>query len=92
MANTDSTENFMIDGVPWSKERAGICLEGVWELDKIARTLPDLVTLEDNQEHFIVRALAGRMLRLTGMLMSALGDNVPNEKLEKCVNFGHGQG
>lgn len=92
MATIDSTENFVIDGVPWNKERKSICLEGVWELDKIARVLPDLVTLEDNQEYFIVRAMAGRMLRITKMLMSAIGDDVENEKLKKCIDFEHGQG
>lgn len=92
MATTDSTESFVLDGTPWDKERKGICLEGVWELDKIARTLPDMVTLEENQEYFIVRAMAGRMLRITSMLMSAISDDVENEALKKYIDFERGQG
>lgn len=91
MTNANPIESFVLDGTPWDKERQAICLEGVWELDKIARTLPDLVTLEDNQEYFIVRALAGRMLRLTSMLMSAFDDE-PNDALKRIVSFEKGQG
>lgn len=49
MADSNSTECIEIDRVSWNKKRKGICLDGVWELDKIARTLagssngPDLV-------------------------------------------------
>ncbi|WP_397474217.1 hypothetical protein [Pusillimonas sp.] len=92
MATNDSTESFVLDGTTWNKERKAICLEGVWELDKIARTLPDMVTLDENQEYFIVRAMAGRMLRLTSMLMSAISDDVPNDKLARFITFDNGQG
>jgi len=92
MAKTNSTESFVLDGTTWDIDRLNLCLEGVWELDKIARTLPELIGIDEDQEHFIVRALAGRMLRLTSMLMSAMSENEPNEKLTRFIHFEKGQG
>ena len=69
-------------------ERNHLCLEAVWELDKIARILPGLVPIDDDQQHFAVKALAGRMLRLTSALLDGLGDKMaPNEHLRRIVNF-----
>lgn len=76
----------------WDDERRRICLEGAWELDKIARILPDLVPLDDDQNHYAVKAMAGRMLRLTNMLMDAFNQDESNDKIKKAVCFDLGQG
>lgn len=51
------------------EERDDLCRSIAWELDKVARILPEIVPLEEDQLHFAVRAFAGRMLRLTSVLM-----------------------
>jgi len=84
------TENIL--PLRWDEDRKHLCLEGVWELEKIAKTLPDLVSMREDGEHFIVRALAGRMLQLTGTLMSALDeDYITTKELERSVHFGNGR-
>lgn len=77
---------------PWNDERRRICLEGVYELDKIARVLPGLVPLDDDQNHYAVKALSGRMLRLTHMLMRGLDEYEATQKLEDVIHFGVGAG
>lgn len=85
------TENIL--PLTGDEDRKHLCLEGVHELDIIARTLPDLVEAKEDGEHLIIRALAGRMLRLTSMLMSALGDDaVTTKELNRHIHFGNGQG
>ena len=65
------------------KERDDLVMEIVFELDKIARTLPGLVpldaeqTLADAQTYFIMRTFGGRMLRLTSILME-IGHELPD--------------
>lgn len=69
-------------------------LQCAWELDKIARMLPELVPLDEDQAHYAVKALAGRMLRLTSALMSlADEDQVSAEEIDRMVNLcGSSQG
>lgn len=93
MAKVDSIETAAINEVSLAADRKYLCLEGVWELDKIARTLPGLVPPDEDQEHFIVRAPAGRMLRINGMLLSALDDPaVETSELKNYIDFENGQG
>ena len=74
-------------------ERMHLCLEAAWEIDKLARIMPGLVPLDEDQGHLVVRGLCGRMLRLTSFLMNGLGDkSVPNEDMEKILYFELGQG
>lgn len=75
--------------------RRELCIQSAYELDKIARTLPGLVPRTEDQEFYLVKALAGRMLRLTSALMGALGDiELSDEQLSNIVHFdvGNGQG
>lgn len=61
-----------------------VAQDAVWELDALLRLLPDLVTPNENQEHLHIRGLAGRMLRLTHVLMSFLdGDKRDEEEVER---------
>ena len=64
-----------------------------YELDKIARTLPEIVPLDADQVHFLVRAMAGRMLRLTSVLMEIGQDERDIGELESVVTLqGFSQG
>jgi esterase/lipase superfamily enzyme len=82
--------------VTMDKDRQMVCLEAVWEIDAIARTLPGLIAHTQDDDHsmtLMVRAMAGRMLQLTGALMSALGDeDETTEHLAYIVTLGGGQG
>lgn len=71
-------------------ERLSLCLSAVWELDKIGRTLPGIVPLDEEQTHYAVKAFAGRMLRLTSALMDALQDETSNKEIAKIVDFSEG--
>lgn len=71
-----------------SEERLSLLRDAVYEIDKLARMVPDLVTLDDDQAHYGVRGLCGRMLRLTSALMTGLDEqDVPNEKLRRIIEL-----
>lgn len=52
-----------------AEERDRLFLEMAWEIDKMARVMPEAVPIEDEQAYFLVRAMCGRMLRLTSVMM-----------------------
>jgi hypothetical protein len=58
---------------PTQKERDELAMEVAWELDKIARSLPDFIPTDEDQTHFLIRAISGRMLQLTKALMCVFG-------------------
>lgn len=62
-------------------------LQCAWELDAIARKLPEMVPLDEDAAHYAVKALAGRMLRLTSALMSLTEEEVSAEDIGQIVNF-----
>lgn len=67
-------------------ERKHVCLEAVWEIDALAKMLPGVVPPSVEGEYLVVRAIAGRMLRLTSMLMSGLDEpDYPTEDIVKVV-------
>ena len=68
------------------EERDALYMEIAWELDKVARVLPEVVNLDsDDQVHFVVRAFAGRMLRLTSVMMDLASTHVaPDYSIEKA--------
>ncbi len=74
------------------------CLRAAWEIDVIARALPGLVPSDSGCEEtyagqLLLRALAGRLLRLTHVLTSALADDaVATESLEHILDLQEGQG
>lgn len=78
------------------RERMDLILDAAYEADKIARTLPNLVPLDGDQTHYAVKAMAGRLLRLTSVFMSTLSeDEMPTKKMAAIVQFdecGTGQG
>lgn len=82
--------------VTLSGARRRACLEAAWELDALARILPSQVPhVDDLQAHHAVRGIAGRMLRLSKLLMEGLDENekcVPTADLERIISLDSGQG
>lgn len=78
-----------------TNERQMLCMEVAWEIDALARKLPDLVPLvaDDGGAHFLVRAIAGRLLRLTSVLMEVGSEKgaISNDSMH-VFNFEEGQG
>ena len=49
--------------------------------------MPGLVPIDDDQAHYAVRGICGRVLRLTSLLMDGLGDKaVSNEDMERILH------
>ena len=71
------------------------CLEVAWEIDALARVLPGLVPCVADgatpDPHFVVRAIAGRLLRLSGVLMG-MADNEAADDLMQVIDLQAGQG
>ncbi len=77
------------------QQRQNLCIEAVWEIEAIARTLPNLAEIVDDDfnRRLVVRDMAGRLLRLTGVLLDGLGDsNVSTEDLNSILRLDGGQG
>jgi len=74
--------------------RTNLLLDAVFEIDKLARVLPGMVPLDECQAYYAVRGIAGRMLRLTHVLMSGLDeDEISNQEMKEILHFvGSGQG
>lgn len=76
--------------------RQSAALDAAIELEALARLLPSLVPNNgDNshEAHYSVRGVAGRVLRLASVVMSALSDeSEATERLERVLNLDHGQG
>lgn len=81
-------------GVTLSHDRKLVCLEAAWEIDALARILPNLVPCEEEDKgRMAVRGVAGRLLRLAFVLMNGIDDEQqPTEKLEKIISLDGGQG
>jgi hypothetical protein len=76
------------------ENRIRLLMDAVYELDKMARILPGLVPLDEGQDHYAVRCIAGRMLRLTHVLMGGLDDGqITDERMLAILSLeGSGQG
>ena len=64
-------------------DASNLCLQAVWELDKLARVMPGLartVEDEDEQMHFAIRGICARMVSLTSLLMDCMGSSGPVSK------------
>ena len=82
--------------VQLDERRQAVCMDAAIELETIARVLPSLVPNDGegvHGQHYAVRAMAGRVLRLASVLMSGLGDeSVSTAHLERVLNLDCGQG
>ncbi|MFY9138641.1 hypothetical protein [Zwartia sp.] len=80
------------EGLHLNDARLSVCLDAVYELDTLARLLPVQMNC-NNEDDFhnarlVVRSLAGRMLRLTSVLLSGLGDeHYSTDELEKIIHL-----
>lgn len=72
-------------------ERTDLMLSAVYELDALARIAPGLVPVTDDQVHYLIRGICGRMLRLTSLLMSGLDDDDEFDGLKTVIDFGTSQ-
>jgi hypothetical protein len=73
--------------VTLSEDVRMLLLEAVWELDKLGRILPGLVPLDEDQTHFAVKGIGGRMTQLTSALMEGLDGTASEEHLKGIINF-----
>ena len=75
-------------------QRTRLLRDAVYEMDKLARMLPDMVPLDEEQAHYAVRGIAGRILRLTHVLMGGLGANeIADDEIKGILHFdGFSQG
>lgn len=84
------------EGVTLDYARMIVCLEAAWEIDALARALPGMVERvveAESQAHYLARGVAGRMLRLTSVLMSAIDEaDIPTTRLEQIIGLESGQG
>lgn len=84
-------------GITLDHDRMMVCLEATWEIDAMARELSKLVANLDEEDaarvSYLARATAGRMLRLTSVLMSGLSDETDKTSdLAAIVHLNWGQG
>jgi hypothetical protein len=80
----ENTINPLIDDV-----RRSVCLQAAWEIDALARILPDHVPPDEHQAHMVIRGLAVRISNLAEQLMAGLGDGmVTTREIERRV-LGH---
>lgn len=88
MAKSAAVDSFNPEQQMESSPRLAVCLDAVWELDALAKLLPGVVPKTIEGEYLVVRAIAGRMLRLTGALMQGLTENaVPTDEIAKIVTL-----
>ena len=94
MAEFNSSENVML-----SQARLDVCLSATWEIDALARILPEQVpnTGDTANARLVIRGIAGRLLRLTSVLMSGLGEEEELFTMDKVAGIlmtspGEGQG
>ena len=96
LALADPTEDDMDGLVRMDARRQMVALDASIELESLARLLPRLVSSDgDNshEAHYAVRGVAGRVLRLSSVLMSALSDeSETTAHLERVLNLDCGQG
>lgn len=81
--------------VAMDEDRQTLCLEVAWEIDALARLLPELVPNagENDRAHFLVRGVAGRLVRLSHVLMGALGDVMETtDELAQVISLEGGEG
>ncbi len=88
MADPTIADSFNPEQQMESSPRLAVCLDAVWELDALAKLLPGVVPHTIEGEYLVVRAIAGRMLRLTKCLMEGLTENaVSTDEIARIVTL-----
>lgn len=79
------------EGLHLSDAHLSVCLEAVYELDALARLLPAQINCDGDDlmnARLVVRGIAGRILRLTSVLISGLDDDgCDTDRLEKIIHL-----
>lgn len=78
------------ESVTLSAARALICLQATWEIDALARALPDLVphTEETIEARLVVRGIAARIMQLNEAVMGGINDDAETvNRLHNAVNL-----
>ena len=71
-----------------SDARQALMLDAIYELSKLSAVLPNLVPLDESQNHFAVKGVAGRMSALSEQLLLALFDEHHSDKaMGSVINF-----
>lgn len=71
-----------------SADRQLVCLECAWELEALAKLLPEHVPYEDGVQnaHYAIRGISSRIKQLSAVLMNGLGDeSVSTESMRQVV-------
>lgn len=77
------------ESVTLSAARSLICLQATWEIDALARALPDLVPHTDGIDaRLVVRGIAARILQLNEAVMGGINDEIETvSRLYNAVNL-----
>lgn len=78
------------ESVTLSAARARICLQATWEIEALARALPDLVphTEETIEARLVVRGIAARIMQLNEAVMGGINDEIETvNHLHSVVNL-----
>ena len=77
--------------VQLSAARSSLCIDATWEIDALARMLPDIIPLTDETTtamYFSVRGITARILQLNEVVMGALSDEIDTvERMHRVVNL-----
>lgn len=71
-----------------SEARQALMLDAIYELSKLSAVLPNLVPLDESQNHYAVKGVAGRLSALSQQLLLALADEHHTDKeMATVINF-----
>lgn len=74
--------------VTLTEQKKALLLEAIYEIDKLSRVLPGLVPVDEDQTHYAVKGVAGRMVRLSNALLSGLDDeHATEDDLKQVIRF-----
>ena len=79
------------------RERLDYALNATYEIDQLARVMPGLIPIDDDQKHYAIRGICARVLRLTSLLMDCVAVQPASDYNEGDVRGvlllrGNGQG
>lgn len=86
----DGVRSMSTPALDFDEARRTVCLEAAYEIEALAEVLPGLVSSggSDNM-HRIVRGISARLLSLSGVIMSGIGDESEStKKLQRRVSGG----
>ena len=74
-----------------SEDASALLRDAVYEINQLARVLPVLVPIDEDQAHYSVKGIGGRIVRLTSALIQGLDHEADQDQLSKIIHYGeHG--